>query len=168
MTDLRPHIAVHQAAGPVGPMHGPALAATAISVRQPWAEAVLKYGATVLTMPLTTTVRGRCVLHVLPDPDPVGAAHIRAVSGRRFPPQLPARVFVGHVDLVDAHPADGCAAAACTRWAVPGGAHHWVVAHPQPLYSPVPGRNQADDHQHLGLWRVPDHAIADINAAELP
>lgn len=108
----------------------------ALTVKQPWAHAIIHYGKNVENRSWRTTYRGPLVIHAAQRIDP----HIRR--------QIPSAPFeycggiIGIVDLIDCvrdHPSD---------WAEPD-CWHWVLENPRPLpFRAMKGK--------LGLWTIAD------------
>lgn len=113
-----------------------------LTIRQPWASAIIYAGKDVENRSWTTSYRGRVYIHagmrldpedVLPDGVPV-----------------PRGAIIGHVELVN------IVTDSASRWAEPG-QYHWLLAIPVALTSPVPARGR------LGLWS-PDERMATMLA----
>lgn len=109
-----------------------------LTIRQPWASAIIYVGKDVENRSWTTPYRGRLYIHagMRPDPGEVLPASVPVVRG----------AIIGHVELVD------IVTSSSSRWAEPG-QYHWLLAQPVALASPVPAKGR------LGLWR-PDENLA--------
>ena len=152
----------------------------ALTIRQPWAWAVIHAGKTVenRSRNIAGDYRGPVAIHAGLKIDEVGQHDqlIReAWTGEtRLSPDPDRPTFyhdapwrkafsygrvIGVADLVDVHYIDGhserCDAqgeqnATCSPWAHHGPIWHLVFANPRPLTHPIPVRG------HLGLWTLPD------------
>lgn len=137
----------------------------AITVRQPWATAIIRLGKDVENRTRSLgPYRGPVAIHA-------SMAWADSWEGL-WPGQHPeptdlhamddARGYVlGVVDLVDVHadctePVEGYGhTSTCSRWAQ-SGHHHLVLADPLPLPRPIPANGQ------LGLWRPDDTLVSAI------
>ncbi|MBS45322.1 MAG: hypothetical protein CMH83_19560 [Nocardioides sp.] len=139
----------------------------AISVRQPWAGAILTLGKDVENRSRTLgSYRGTVAVHASQNPAPATAvATVEKITGAPVPfygaPSAGIAwdfgAIIGVVDLVDVHTYRDCAdhhGAPCSPWAERSGVH-LQLARPRVLARPVPARGQ------LGLWTV-DDITADI------
>lgn len=146
----------------------------AITIRQPWAWAIVHGGKDVenRTRNIVGAYRGPVAIHAAKAdadnaPDYLWLKH--AESYRRTHPLLdPDAIWpwrgavIGVVDLVDVHP--DCTEAVegygytptCSPWAM-SDHHHLALANPRPLATLIPVRGA------LGLWTLP----ADVEAAVL-
>jgi hypothetical protein len=116
----------------------------ALSVRQPWAWALMVGLKPVENRTWATNHRGRLWIHAStrwdrsrPDLLAKAAAGGPLVTG----------ALLGHADLLAIHRSDDCGDS-CSEWAVPGN-YHWQLASPVPLAEPVPMQGR------LGLWVPP-------------
>ena len=114
--------------------------ARVLTIRQPWAAAIIYAGKDVENRSWATRYRGRLYIHagMRLDPDDVLPAEVPVVHG----------AIIGHVELVD------IATGSPSHWAEPG-QYHWLLANPVPLPSPVPAKGR------LGLWS-PDNELAAV------
>lgn len=153
----------------------------AITVRQPWAWAIINGGKDVenRTRNIVGAYRGLVAVHAAKDFAEneaaawaeVCRAHREATHGHMlpaFPEAQPGASVRGRVigvaEIVDVHTADddlyaechGQAPACDSPWAMAGHTHI-VLANPRPLARAVPARG------FLGLWTLPD----DVEAAVL-
>ena len=111
-----------------------------LSVRQPWAWAVLAGYKRIEYRTRSTHYRGLLVIHASAGPlDPDGLSRHRY----SLPDDLPRGAFVGTVRLRDCRPAEG-------------GGFEWVLDRPQPFAAPVPGKGR------LGLFRLPSGVILPV------
>lgn len=146
----------------------------AITVRQPWAWAIIDGGKDVenRTRNIAGAYRGPIAIHAAMShtfgarTDPNIAREITEAGHEadflRWLTSAPHGAVVGLVDLVDVHHAndvdptfcgicpEGCCG--CSPWAMPEH-YHLVLANPRPLPEPIPWRGA------LGLWNLPDDAL---------
>lgn len=133
----------------------------AITVRQPWAWAIIHAGKGIenRSRNIAGGYRGPVAIHAGLAPfeqHNMASRALRAAHGTETPTLLAFGAVIGVVDLVQVHragisdpgylcdPWDGC-----SPWAEPTG-HHLVLANPRPLARPIRWRGA------LGLWTVPD------------
>ncbi|WP_168929831.1 ASCH domain-containing protein [Nocardioides sp. GY 10127] len=126
----------------------------ALSVRQPWAWAILRAGKTIENRTRGTSHRGLLLIHSSRSMAATAEQHqIEDLAHPlRIPPfgrpaedtALKFGAIIGAVTLDRVHTCDG----SCSPWAWPG-AMHWVLSAPVVLtdHIEVPGR--------LGVWDVP-------------
>jgi len=114
--------------------------ARALSIRQPWAWAILRAGKVIENRTWPTTFRGPLLIHAGQREDSEGWAMLEAME-LELPLHVETGGIVGVVDLID------CVQDHPSEWAMPG--HwHWVLANPRPLpFQPMPGR--------LGIFHMP-------------
>lgn len=134
----------------------------AITVRQPWAWAIVHGGKDVENRTRSLgPYRGPVAIHAgLADVEFGDYMAVLRHAGCQVPkvPDIEERrgVVLGVVDLIDVHCSVDCwdwnpseqKDDYCSPWAMPG--WHLVLANPRPLPRPIPWRGQ------LGLWTVPD------------
>lgn len=121
----------------------------ALSVKNPWAWAIIHGGKDVENRTWTTTYRGPILIHASKSWAD-GAAHNLMVQralervGRdiAYPTYEARGVILGQVELVD------CVEDSESLWAEKG-AWHWVLQNPRPLLTPIPVKGS------LGLWDYP-------------
>jgi ASCH domain len=153
----------------------------ALTVRQPWATAIIWGGKDIENRSKPTKYRGRLWIHAgMHHPDWGDYLEVRGLSGAVFgwtdtrrvsmsaaEAQRAQRrkehagtrgVILGSVDVVGCH-GDETAEdrESCSPWARHG-QHHWMLANPQPLAEPVPCRGM------LGLWRLPEDVEKAVRA----
>ncbi|MEE6295167.1 ASCH domain-containing protein [Georgenia wangjunii] len=138
----------------------------ALTVRQPWAWAIIHGGKDVenRSRNLAGAYRGPVAIHAGLAPfekDNDGSRAHKAAYGSEVPTALVFGALIGVVDLVGVHesPDEGCMgldpfdrARLCSPWAQQD-VWHLVLANPRPLPEPVPYRGR------LGLWTLPDGAV---------
>jgi hypothetical protein len=119
----------------------------ALSVRQPWAYAILHLGKDVENRPRPTNYRGRILIQAsLTTTD-----HERAAA-RRLGLDSDALVrgaIVGDVEIY------GCVDNSKSKWAVPG-QWHWLLKNPRVLAKPIPFKGA------LGFMRVPNQVLKEL------
>lgn len=138
-------------------------AARILTVRQPWAWAIIHGGKTVenRVRNIVGDYRGPVLIHAakVNDVDAWRAmgrtnlsAYTRSLDAREA---LIAGAVIGVVDLVDSHPVESCITQqhdgdwlVCSEWAERAG-HHLVLANPRALDEPIPYKGA------LGLRRSP-------------
>jgi hypothetical protein len=116
------------------------VSARALSVKQPWAWAIVHAGKMTENRTWPTKYRGPLFIHAGQREDPEGWATLEAME-LELPLHVETGGIVGVVDLID------CVQDHPSVWAVPG--HwHWVLANPRRLpFQSMPGR--------LGIFHVP-------------
>ena len=150
----------------------------ALTVRQPWATAIMWGGKDVENRPRRTLHRGPLLIHAgLAHPDWAEYLDVRALSGQvfgwldtrrhsaaeveraRFWPEHTGAlgVILGVASVVGCHHAseDHGGQGNCSRWAWDG-RWHWQLAAVRPFSRPVPCKGR------LGLWRLPDEVEAAV------
>ena len=125
----------------------------ALSIRQPWAWAILRFGKDVenRTWDGITRHRGLIIIHapLCRERDLDGQWWLDR-TGQLPPTELPLGAFVGTVQLVGAHRAVSCylRPGGCSPWAIAEpGYQHLELADPRPFAEPIPGKGR------LGFWR---------------
>jgi hypothetical protein len=113
----------------------------ALTVRQPWAHAIIAFGKDVENRTWTTEYRGPLAIHAGKTFDYEGG-RVLEKRGYDLLVGMPGGVIVGVVDLV------GVVDNSRSRWAARG-QYHWLLSNPRPLDRPIQCRGQQ------GLW-VPD------------
>ena len=109
----------------------------AISIRQPWAHAILHLGKNVENRPMRTHSRGRILIQAS-----LKVEREEALRLRLDPDELPTGAIVGSVEIVD------CVRNLKSRWA-DRGSWHWLLKNPRVLKTPIPFKGK------LGFMRVP-------------
>lgn len=124
----------------------------AITIRQPWAWAIVAGYNDVENRTRRTNFRGQLLVHAAVDLDPTGFEFLWE-NGlyKKLPFDLPRGGLIGMVDVVD-----------CTRgydsdWAL-AGSWHWVLRRPREFKGVLPCRG------HLGLFE-PDVSARSIAGA---
>jgi hypothetical protein len=129
----------------------------ALTVKQPWAWAIIHGDKDVENRSRPTKHRGQLYIHAglgwaaegdealaeLGDPEiPLGYDYAGALAARGM--------VIGTVDVIGCHPAEECADGIgrhCSEWAMPGH-FHWILANARPLACPFPETGR------LGLWTL--------------
>ena len=115
----------------------------ALSVRQPWAELILRGHKTVEYRSQATHVRGRVYLYAsLSKPDPADALSVAPLA--LCLDDLPRGVIVGTVELVGCELGDD--------------GYEWQLAHPQRLDTPLTPREQPQAVWFYPFGPPPDDA----------
>lgn len=132
----------------------------AITVRQPWASAIISCGKNVENRRRNWSHRGTLAVHAGAVWDRTAAATIAATCGRFYLTAAQSAI-IGLVDLVDVHQAGGCCdpGGPCAPWGFlyPNDrlTFHWVLANPRKV-EPIPCKGS------LGPWTVPDDIAAQL------
>ncbi len=129
----------------------------ALTIRPPWAWAVIYGGKDVENRRWRTTYRGPLLIHAGKEPDPDPDASVSLLWTMADPDAFghpkaawQARgTIIGVVHLADV------LIDSSSRWAVPGW-YHWVLEFPSPVDPPVPSRGQQ------GLWTPPAAATEQV------
>lgn len=105
----------------------------ALSIRQPWAWAILHGGKDVENRSWRTQHRGSLLIHAGAREDPDARGQLLAI-GLEVPDTLPLGGIVGVVDVVD------CVRGHESPWAI-NGEWHWLLARPRVVpFRALPGR----------------------------
>jgi hypothetical protein len=113
----------------------------ALSIRQPWAYAILHLGKDVENRPWRTHRRGRILIQAS-----LKVARGEALQLELDLEELPTGAIVGSVEIVD------CVRNAKSKWAIRG-QWHWVLKSPRVLVKTIPFKGA------LGFIRVPDKIL---------
>ena len=116
----------------------------ALSVRQPWAHAILHLGKDVENRPMRTHYRGVILIQA--------SLKVEREKARKLnldPETLPTGVLLGSVEIV------GCVQDSESKWAIPG-QWHWVLENPRVLSKLIPWRGK------LGFMRIPTSALEGV------
>jgi hypothetical protein len=113
----------------------------AISIRQPWAHAILHLGKDVENRPMRTHYRGRILIQASLKVEKEDAVRLKL-----DPDKLPTGAIVGAVNIV------GCAQNSKSKWAQRG-QWHWLLENPRVLAKPIPFKGK------LGFMRVSDRLM---------
>jgi hypothetical protein len=115
----------------------------ALSLKQPWAWAVLFCGKDIENRTWRTCRRGRVVVHASRTLDVAGLERLRAL-GYEVPDDLTTGAFVGEITITDCLSVAECD----SSWA--WGPWCYTLADPRPYETPIPARGR------LGFFPVPD------------
>lgn len=137
----------------------------ALTVRQPWAWALIHGGKDIENRVQAWSYRGPVAVHAglaRFEQDNLAAATHRAAHGSDRSSEIKFGAYIGVVDLLDVHVSSRTPTGLCcdSPWAQHADAPtkpvvHLVVENPRPLPRPIPARGQ------LGLWTpYADHAAA--------
>ena len=113
----------------------------AISIRQPWAYAILHLGKDIENRPMRTHYRGRILIQASLKVEEDEARELKL-----DPDELSTGAIVGSVEIVD------CIRGSKSKWANRG-QWHWVLKNPRVLAKPIPFKGA------LGFIRVPDRIL---------
>ena len=147
----------------------------ALTVRQPWAGAIIHGGKTIENRTRNVRYRGPLAIHVSGRHDYATVDRYLEIAGAldQFT-TYGYGAFIGVVDLVDVHPAGGLDddpwSWCCRPWGEPPGVllkpdgkftgpkRHLVLANPRLLPEPIPARGR------LGLWTPPAEVLEQLQA----
>lgn len=120
---------------------------TALSIRQPWAFAILNLGKTCENRTWSTPYRGPIVVHAGRQIDHEGIAYLRE-RGFYVPAHLVTGAYLGYVTITGCR--QSTVAERFGRGGDPWATGPWCfeLAAPSPWASPIPGRGR------LGLYEV--------------
>lgn len=114
----------------------------ALTIRQPWADAIAHGTKRVENRTWATGYRGRLLIHAGVAYDPMGRFIITDRDALASWPDT-RRAVLAVATLADVHAAKGC----CLPWGEQGPAvFHWVLTDVRTLADPVPATGR------LGLW----------------
>lgn len=120
---------------------------TGLTIRQPWASAIMSGKKDIENRTWSTSYRGPLVVHAGSSKADALAYDYCERLGASISPTLPRGVILGVVDLVD------IVESSDSPWAMPGNLH-WVLANPRPLDMPVAYLGR------LGLLNVPSDLLS--------
>lgn len=131
----------------------------ALTIKQPWADAIVYGSKRVENRTWGTRYRGALAIHAGKSIDLAAVPFVRGIDpvAVRFPNKLGA--FIGLGTLRDVHARrPGCCPG--DPYAERGdGVFHWVIRAPITLVEPIDAKGQ------LGLWQVQDHIAEAITVA---
>ena len=135
--------------------HGPRTL-RAITVRQPWAWAVVYGGKDVenRSRNIAGSFRGPVAIHAglaKYEQDNMSSRAHRDAHGGEVDTAIVYGAIIGVVDLVDVHQGH-LHSGECSVWSQPG-AVHLLLRNPRPLTRPIPYKGA------LGLWTLPDDVL---------
>lgn len=127
----------------------------ALTVRQPWAAAIINDGKNIENRRTNWSYRGPLAIHAGAAWDASAPPVICERSGR-FYLTAPQSAIIGTVDLADVHEAGADCTDQCRPWGMvyddDKPTYHLVLTNPIRLDEPIPCKGK------LGLWTVPDDA----------
>ncbi|MGW5816474.1 hypothetical protein [Streptomyces noursei] len=124
-----------------------------ISIRQPWATAIVAGAKTVENRPKPWSWRGWLLLHAGLQTDRT-ALRLPLVARTIRDRDLPTGALIGVARLTDCHQ-DPDGSPPCTPWSEPG-RWHLELADVQELPVPIPARGQ------LGPWKPAEDLVAQV------
>jgi len=113
-----------------------------LTVKQPWAWAIIFAGKDVENRSRSIGYRGRLLIHAGKGYAPEGEDYLRNL-GMTPPDDLPRGVIIGSVQVV------GSTSHSTSQWSMDG-YRHWLLAEPTPATDLLPCRGS------LSLFRAPD------------
>ncbi len=130
-------------------------AVKALTIRQPWAWAVVYAGKDVENRRWRTSYRGPLLIHAAKEGDPAGAARVLWTMADPGAFGQPRAAFATRGAIIGvAHLADICTDSP-SRWAEPN-RFHWILEFAEPVDPPVPCSGMP------GLWTPPQAAAAAV------
>jgi len=132
----------------------------AISIKQPWAHAILHLGKDIENRDWPTKFRGTIAVHASKRIDVIDAMQFEGMqkAGRITIPQtgltfhdLPLGAILGTVEIID------CVKTSSSPWFY--GEYGFVLANPRPLVKSIPFRGA------LGFWEVPKEIAEQLECA---
>ncbi|NWL34472.1 ASCH domain-containing protein [Paenarthrobacter nitroguajacolicus] len=125
----------------------------ALTVKQPWAWALIHGGKDVENRSRPTKHRGQLFIHAGKGWADEGIDGI-GIEGMPADEELLAGMVIGTVDVIDCHHATECqnwaeSGSLCTEWAMPEH-FHWVLKNARPVEIPFAATGK------LGLWNLED------------
>ncbi len=132
----------------------------ALTVKQPWAAAIIFDGKDVENRSRPTNYRGQIYIHAGKSWETSAVAFIAMVARKAYMAADQGMV-IGTVDVVGCHHSSECqtrddvdnhidgeyTGVLCSEWAMADN-YHWVLANPRPLACPFPETGR------LGLWNL--------------
>lgn len=136
----------------------------ALSIKQPWAWAILTQGKDVENRDWHTHFRGTIAIHAskgMTNDEFEQAAYFMKYGGPGIsykllpnPMDIPRGGIVGLVDIID------CVSSSLSPWFV--GDYGFVLANPRQLSEPIPCKGA------LGFWNVPLDLVDQLTRARIP
>jgi hypothetical protein len=127
----------------------------ALTLQQPWAGAIFRWGKDVENRRWHTRYRGPLLIHTSKRSDPTGHAYIRNIVGPSKklelgdPSAWTEGVIIGVVDLVD------CVQNHPSIWTAKNH-YQLVLLNPREAVPPLPCRGS------LGFWQPPEHIVCAV------
>ncbi len=122
----------------------------AITVRQPWASAIIECGKDIENRSWRTHFRGRVFIHAGKLDKEAIHFFKKQYPRKKLPEELPCGAIIGSVEIVD------CVESSKSKWFE--GEYGFVLKNPIKI-DPVPAKGM------LGFWRVPEETIKKIEKA---
>lgn len=127
----------------------------AVTIRQPWAWAVVYAGKDVENRRWQTGYRGPLLIHAAKEVDPTGAARLLWTMPDPEAFGQPRAAFETRGAIIGLAYLTEILTDSSSRWAEQR-CYHWRLESPTPVEPPVPCQG------HLGLWSPPDAAVAAV------
>lgn len=127
----------------------------ALTVKNPWAWAIIHGGKDVENRSRPTKHRGQLYIHSGKGWSQEGIGYLRKTGQTGANGFSEAGMVIGTVDVIDCHHADYCwePEGHCSDWAMEGH-YHWVLANPRPLACPFPETGK------LGIWNFGERTVS--------
>lgn len=129
----------------------------AISIKQPWAWAILHAGKDVENRTWRTNYEGPIIIHDGKKIDKDGLKWMKE-HGIEVPNDLPTGCYLGKVDIVGCRSLRSFKRARNSKWA--SGPVCWELKNPQAFDKPIPGLGR------LGVFKVPEEIVKEVMAQE--
>jgi hypothetical protein len=113
----------------------------ALTIRQPWAWAIIHGGKDVENRPRNCRFRGRFYVHAGLKLSDEGLEWIEGELGLAAPAEFQHGVIIGTVELYDV------VGDSDSPWAVTG-SYHWLLRDPRPLARAIPARGRQGWWEH--------------------
>lgn len=127
----------------------------ALTVRQPWAWALIQGYKDIENRSWQTKKRGWILLHAgTAKPASEALATVAELAGRSMPLSNPSGAIIGAIKISRIHPYETCHGE-CSPWAEQD-SWHWEMRAPVRLATPVPARGA------LNLWRPAEKTMAAV------
>jgi ASCH domain len=120
----------------------------ALTVKQPWANAIIFDGKDVENRSKPTKYRGQLYIHAGKGWESSAVGFIAKITRKAYIAADQGMV-IGTVDVVGCHSWRDCGPGEgmCSAWAMEGH-YHWELANPRPLACPFPEKGK------LGIWNL--------------
>jgi ASCH domain len=112
-----------------------------ITIKQPYASAIILGLKDVENRTWTTTHRGTIAIHSARSINTDGHSKIQRISGIDLPDNLPLGQILGYIDILD------ITTDSDSPYAIHGN-YHWILGNPRPLRHPIPMAGK------LGLYTI--------------
>jgi len=128
----------------------------ALTIRQPWAWAMVYAGKDVENRRWRTAYRGPLLIHAAKNTDPAGATKLLWTMADPEAFAQPRAAFETRGAIIGLAYLADILTDSPSRWAQPG-CYHWILESPAPVDPPIPCQGRQ------GLWNPP-HAAAEVVA----